>query len=143
MNSNTRTLEDRLKFMMEYCEVHRVDRMSFKYQQYLADALQRYMFGKEKLEVLACVKKFYFSDELRAMYDRLVREYDLVVSETNRLMLIKCICLKEKLDSPGTSVDDVVDHQTKGNELGGCSQIIKGDAVDNTILQDNNNTCVL
>ncbi len=106
------TLQHRLKFVVEYCEKKNIPNNSTKFQQYLTDALQRYILKmrtqtKKDFEIINCVRTYYSNKEYQKEYTDLTSNLS-AISETNRLLLIKCICL---LKNPGTSINNIVNHE--------------------------------
>lgn len=109
------TLEYRLQSMIDYCNKKKINKSCIIFQNYLSDTLLRYLhskkpFSEEKIfEIVNCVKLYYLNEEYQNIYKNLIDKFSLVVNETNRLLLIKCICI---LHNPSTSINNIIDHKS-------------------------------
>lgn len=109
------TLEHRLQSMVDYCNKKKINKSNIIFQNYLSDSLLRYIHSMKPIsiektfEIINCVKLFYFNKEYQNTYNNFIDKFSLVVNETNRLLLIKCICI---LHYPSTSINNIIDHKS-------------------------------
>lgn len=88
-------LNEKISKTLEYCAMNNYDYE--KQQFYLSDTLNQYILTN-KLKIIDCLKKFHSNEIYQEYFDQIMAMNNLEkINETNRLLLIKCICIELKL----------------------------------------------
>ena len=87
------TLEDRILSALQYGYSKRLSGPTIQY--YLNDSLNRYCHKFDETEPLInYIKQFHLNPLLKNRYDELVKKYNINLTENNKLLLKKCVCLE-------------------------------------------------